>query len=308
MELSVVTYNVAALPFPARRGANDAVARIRAAMVVEWAGDRRPDVLLLQEAFLPSASRLTFDVGYSHHLRGPKANSRRALKIHGPDEESLGRRQWRRGEGWPKVTNSGLALGTNLGVIAHIAEPFGRRSCAGLDCLANKGVTLTTLEIPGVPEPVMILNTHLNSRRAANVSLTRTDFAHRQQVREMIALLAREWRGRFPLIYAGDFNTRGTPFRFDYKDERLPGELAHRFCHSNPQKCRIEISWDGDEPWRDTQDLQGYASSARVQIEPVAIAAEFDEPVGDRRLSDHDALRVTYKLSWRIVDHSANDP
>jgi hypothetical protein len=216
----------------------------------------------------------------------------------------LGRRRWRKGEvGW-KFTNSGLALGTNFGILAHVAEPFGRRSCAGLDCLSNKGVTLTTLHIPGLPEPLMILNTHLNSRGAARVSRRRTDYAHRQQVREMVELLSREWRGRYPLIYAGDFNTRGTPYRFDYKDERLPGDLAHRFCHGHRDRCRIEMSWDGDEPWRDTQDLQGYASSARVRIEPIAIAADFDEPFDGHRLSDHDALRVTFRLSWSLTEQA----
>ena len=302
MRISVVTYNVAGLPFPARNGTGKAMARIRRAIEAEWTGDRRPDILLLQEAFVPSANRLTFAAGYSHHLRGPSAGKRRTVVVQRPDTETLGRRRWRKGEGWPKVTNSGLALGTNVGVLAHVAEPFGRRSCAGIDCLSNKGVTLTTLEVPGLPEPLMILNTHLNSRGAAKVDLRRTDFAHRQQVREMVDLLTREWRGRYPLIYAGDFNTRGTAYRFDYKDERLPGELAHRFCHRNPDRCRVEISWDGDEPWRDTQDLQGYASSDRIRIEPIAISAEFDEPFEQRRLSDHDALRVTYKLSWTVAE------
>jgi hypothetical protein len=120
----------------------------------------------------------------------------------------------------------------------------------------------------------------------------------------MIELLSREWRGRYPLIYAGDFNTRGAAIRFDHKDERLPGELAHRFCHRHPDRCRIEMSWDGDEPWPYTQDLQGFVSSAHVRIEPIAIAAEFDEAVEGRRLSDHDALRVTFKLSWRVPNQS----
>ncbi|HVM38144.1 MAG TPA: endonuclease/exonuclease/phosphatase family protein [Sphingomicrobium sp.] len=299
-EISVVTYNVAGLPFPARTGTGSAMRRIHLAMTRAWQGDRRPDILLLQEAFVPSATRLILSAGLANHVRGPSPGDRRAVAVRDPEQNNLKGRKWRKGEGWPKLANSGLALGTNFGILAHVAEPFGRRSCAGLDCLANKGVTLTALHLPGVPEPLLVLNTHLNARGAARVSRRRTDYAHRQQVCEMAELLAREWRGRYPLIYAGDFNTRGTARRFDYKDENLPGELAHRFCHNEPQRCRVEMSWDGDEPWRDTQDLQGYASSARVTIEPVAIEAEFDEPVGGRRLSDHDALRVTFRMSWRV--------
>lgn len=300
-EISVVTYNVAGLPFPVRSGRGSAMRRIASAMRVQWQ-DKRPDVLLLQEAFIPSASRLTYSAGLHNHVRGPSAGDRRQVRVARPADERIGRRRWRKGEGGFKPINSGLALGTNFGIAAHVAEPFGRRSCAGYDCLANKGVTLTTLQLPGVPEPLMILNTHLNARGAAKVSRRRTDYAHRQQVREMVELLSREWGGRLPLIYGGDFNTRGTPFRFDYKDERLPGELAHRFCHLHRGRCAVELSWDGDEPWRDTQDLQGYASSARVKIEPVAISADFDEPVDGERLSDHDALRVTYRLSWNVAN------
>jgi hypothetical protein len=159
------------------------MSRIHQAVRDEWNGPGRPDVLLLQEAFVPSASRLTSSAGHYNHVLGPSRTDRRGVAVRGPEDEALGRRRWRKGEGWPKLTNSGLVLSTNFGIQAHVAEPFGHRSCAGLDCLSNKGVTLTTLQIPGLPEPLMILNTHLNSRGAAKVSRRRADYAHRQQVR-----------------------------------------------------------------------------------------------------------------------------
>ncbi|TCD02037.1 hypothetical protein EYB45_10150 [Erythrobacteraceae bacterium CFH 75059] len=299
--ITVVNYNVAGLPFPVRRGTGTAMARIADAMTASWNGDGRPDLLLLQEAFVPSASRLTFAAGFANHVRGPSAASRPSVvKPNRESAEVLSRRIWRRGEGWPRMTGAGLALGTDFGIAAQVNEPFGPRSCAGWDCLSNKGVALTWVEIPGVPEPLLILNTHLNSRGSTGVSRERADLAHRQQVREMGDILARHWQGEVPLVYAGDFNTRNVPFRFDLKDERLPGELAHRFCFNHPERCRITMSWDSDEPWMDTQDLQGYASSRRIRVEPVAIAAEFDAPVDGEMLSDHDALRVTYRLSWRV--------
>jgi hypothetical protein len=49
----------------------------------------------------------------------------------------------------------------------------------------------------------------------------------------------------------------------------------------------------------DTQDLQGFASGARVQVRPVRVDAMFDEPWKGRPLADHDGLLVVYRLSWQ---------
>jgi endonuclease/exonuclease/phosphatase family metal-dependent hydrolase len=296
--LTVVTYNVAGLPWPIRKGPKRAMRRIEAAMRAEW-GDNLPDLLLLQEAFVPSAGHLPRRIGYPNFVRGPTPADRSTLDVAPPPRRFVRERRRFKGERWGKWINSGLLAASHYGIVANVREPFRRRSCAGWDCLASKGLMLVTLDIPGVPEPVMILNTHLNSRGSSGVRPERSDYAHSRQVREMAALLARDWRGERPLIYAGDFNARGSEMRFDFQDRRLPGELAHRFCHAKPDRCDIQMSWDSDEPWRDTQDLQGFVGSARVRVEPIAIEAEFDAPVDERMLSDHDALRVTYRLSWR---------
>ncbi|MFN3620189.1 MAG: metal-dependent hydrolase, partial [Sphingorhabdus sp.] len=125
---------------------------------------------------------------------------------------------------------------------------------------------------------------------------------HNRQVDELARLLERDWRRQGPLIYAGDFNTRNAPDRFDYKDDRTPGELSHRYCHFNRQRCDVRKSWDSDEPWMDTPDLQGFADGNGVHIEPIRIAAMFDYPIEGRMLSDHDALSVTYRISWRATE------
>lgn len=296
--LTVVTYNVAGLPWPARKGSGRGMARIEQAMRTEW-GARRPDVLLLQEAFTRSAAELPRSIGYSNRVAGPSAGDRSTLAAPPLPRSLVRERRRAKGERWGKWIGSGLQLATDHGITAVVREPFRRHACAGWDCLANKGMMIVALKIPGVPDPVMILNTHLNSRRSSGVKPDRSDLAHRQQAIEMAELLQREWVPSAPLIYAGDFNSRGTSKRFDFKDRLLPGDLAHRYCHALPDRCAIKMSWDSDEPWRDTQDLQGFVSGTRVTVEPIAIEAEFDAPVDGRPLSDHDALRVTYKLSWQ---------
>jgi hypothetical protein len=62
--------------------------------------------------------------------------------------------------------------------------------------------------------------------------------------------------------------------------------------------CDVQLSWDGDEPWMDTQDLQGFESGRQVRVKPVRLEAMFDAPQDGKMLSDHDGYLVTYELSW----------
>lgn len=300
IELSVLTYNVAGLPWPQRTGTGRAMERIAAAWA-ETFPDDPPEVLLLQEAFVPSATRLPLEIGYGNVVRGPRRLDKPEPR---PDRASRAFRQERRlfkGERLFVVVGSGLVAATDLAVTDNTNQPFGRHSCAGYDCLANKGAMLLEIALPGMPEPLFILNTHLNSRPASGVSDERSFYAYRRQVAELRELLDRKWAGRGPLIWAGDLNARGNLERFGFQQERLPGELAHRYCADNPAHCAVEISWDNDEPWLDTQDLQGFLDGTWVGIKPVAIAARFDAPVDGRQLSDHDGLEVRWRLSWRPV-------
>ena len=58
------------------------------------------------------------------------------------------------------------------------------------------------------------------------------------------------------------------------------------------------MSWDGDEPWMDTEDLQGFESGGGVTVEPIRVEAMFDKPWKGDTLSDHDGFLVVYRLSW----------
>jgi hypothetical protein len=297
VELTVLTYNVAGLPWPQRSDAGGAMRRIEEAWAGEF-GDDPPDVLLLQEAFVPSATRLPGNVGYANVVRGPLRLDRPDPRPERAERDFRRERRLIKGERLLILLGSGLVAATDLGIEAQVNQPFGRHSCAGYDCLANKGAMLLRIPIPGMPEPLFVLNTHLNSRRASGVPEERSLYAYRRQIVEIEELLEREWGGRGPLIWAGDFNARGNLDRFEFKEERLPGELAHRYCEDNRTHCAVEMSWDNDEPWLDTQDLQGFLDGEWVQIKPVAIAARFDAPVDGRMLSDHDGLEVRWRLSW----------
>jgi hypothetical protein len=48
----------------------------------------------------------------------------------------------------------------------------------------------------------------------------------------------------------------------------------------------------------DTQDLQLFASGSGITLLPIRVEAMFDGGTDDPKLSDHDGLRVVYRLSW----------
>jgi len=99
-----------------------------------------------------------------------------------------------------------------------------------------------------------------------------------------------------PLIVGGDFNVMHAPDRFDYVMADYPFEVVSRWCHNLPGACDTQISYDGDAPWLDTQDLIGFLDGDKVDVTPTRVEATFDganEPV----LSDHDGYRVTFQLT-----------
>lgn len=177
-------------------------------------------------------------------------------------------------------------------------EPFGRRGCAGLDCLSNKGALLARIAIPGAPTAVDVFNSHLNSRKASGAPRHRTRAAHAIQTVELSAFLAARRDRDHPTILGGDFNMRGSETRFEFFDDLLPLTLVHRYCLENRTGCAVTASWDGDAPWMDTQDMQLFADGRRMSIRPVKVETMFDGRPQSPALSDHDALRVVYELSW----------
>jgi hypothetical protein len=91
--------------------------------------------------------------------------------------------------------------------------PFPKGGCAGYDCVAAKGVLVVWIDVPGVGEPIAIVNTHLNSRRATRVVSDRADQAYAWQVASARRLLSRAVSSASPVIFGGDFNTGKVPAR-----------------------------------------------------------------------------------------------
>jgi endonuclease/exonuclease/phosphatase family metal-dependent hydrolase len=295
LEFSVLTYNIEGLPWPIRKGRSAKLREIGERLLADVKAGNGPDIVLIQEAFSAAAVRAVMATGYPNIVGGPGRTQRRTLAS---AENRRGAPNWLRGELGIRLTSSGLIVASRYPITRMTSEPFGKSSCAGFDCLSNKGKLLASIAIPGVPFPIEVVNTHMNAQGASRVPTHRYNPAHRAQSDELLAFLTAYRDPQQPLILGGDFNMRGSSVRFSRFQELHALELAHRECIRPDSPCEVLASWDGDEPWMDTQDLQLFASATAVHIIPVRIETMFDGRLNSPALSDHDGLLVTYRVSW----------
>ena len=293
--LSVLTYNIEGLGWPARSGRGPHLQQIGAHLAAMRKAGDAPDIVLFQEMFSGSAKQAVADTGYPAIASGP----RRTTRAQGSTKEALpGRSHIKRGEVGLHFSGSGLAVASRYPIIAVKKRAYGRKSCAGFDCLSNKGVMLARIAIPGVPTPIDIYDTHMNSRGASRAPAPRNLAAHERQALEASAFIDATHDDAYPLIFGGDFNMRHSEPRWENFSRYQSLDLVHRVCVDPASGCDVRMSWDGDEPWMDTQDLQFFWPGDVVSIRPIRVEAMFDGGPSGPELSDHDGFLVTYELSW----------
>lgn len=303
--LSVLTYNVEGLAWPARSGRAAEVRRIGEHLAALRATGKAPDVVLFQEVFSGPAKKAVLATGYPAIVPGPRRTTPDIRMFRGklPDRANP-----RRGEVGLRLTGSGLVIASRYPVLLTRNQGYGRRSCAGLDCLANKGIMLARIAIPGVPAPIDIYDTHMNSRGASRVPAARNLEAHARQATEASAFIDRSHDDRFPIVFGGDFNMRRSHQRWENFTRYQPMQLVHRVCMQPGSGCDVHMSWNGDEPWIDTQDLQFFEPGEGIDIRPVRVDALFDGGFNGPVLSDHHGFMVTYRLTWREPAATASLP
>ncbi len=303
VEISILIYNVYGLPWPILTGRKGPLKQIGEILAEMRQAGTEPDIVLLQEAFTMKSQPIANYGGYPNVVGGPKTKDKAPKLSEDVNPEfSEGRSFWK-GEKMGKWLNSGLAILSNFPILEKETLPFKRHECAGFDCMSNKGILMALIQIPGVPEPVWVFNTHMNSGIAASgVSEERSLIAHNLQVLEV-----RDFVNNFPLegrvfLYGGDFNMKHDQDRLNEFKERAQQSIVRLYCTVTVDDCEIRMSFDGDEPWLDTQDLQGFFDGDRLKVRPIIVEALFDEPVNGRILSDHDGYLVVYRLSWNPED------
>lgn len=297
--LSVLTFNIEGLSWPARSGRGPSLAKIGAHLAAMRSVGRAPDVVLFQEMFSDAAKRAVLASGYPAIASGPH----RTTRARGSTREKLpGRSSLKRGEIGIHAFGSGLAIASRYAIVDTDRRAYGRKSCAGFDCLSNKGIALARIEVPGVPSLIDVYDTHMNSRGASGAPAARNLAAHDRQALEASEFIDRTHDDATPLIFGGDFNMRHSEERWGNFSRYQSLALVHRVCVDPASGCEVRMSWDGDEPWMDTQDLQFFWPGDGVRLRPVRVEALFDGRPGSPQLSDHDGFLVTYELRWKASE------
>jgi len=304
MRLDVMTYNIEGLGWPAREGRAAELAEIGRRLAELRREGLAPDVVVFQEMFSRAAVRAVHRAGYPAEVAGPSQFERRDLPS---DGRVPGHRKWREGELGFRMASGGLAIVSRYPIAAHAAEPFSHRACAGLDCLSNKGALLAQIVIPGVPDPVQVFDSHMNSRHASRAPLPRSLASHHLEAHELADFIVARGDPGLPTVLAGDFNMRHSQARFAVFEKTEPLTVVQRYCREDARDCEVDAAWTDDTPWLDTEDLQLFRAGKRVDIRPVRVQPMFDGGASGPMLSDHYALRVTYDLSWPVDTVDADD-
>ncbi|WP_395394284.1 endonuclease/exonuclease/phosphatase family protein [Novosphingobium sp. BL-8A] len=296
--LKVLTYNIEGLGWPARSGRARYLEQIGERLAAMRADGTGPDIVLFQEMFSDAAKRAVKSTGYPAIYSGPHRTTRAkgATRDYLPGHSSL-----TRGEIGIHVFGSGLAIASRYSILDYSRRAYGRRSCAGFDCLSNKGIALARIDIPGVPSLIDVYDTHMNSRGASGAPAPRNLSAHDRQAQEASRFIDETHDDENPLIFGGDFNMRRSEPRWENFTKYQALDLVHRICMNPASGCDVKMSWDGDEPWMDTQDLQFLWTGEDVRVRPVKVEAMFDGSPGSPMLSDHDGFMVTYELRWKAA-------
>ena len=322
MEISVLIYNVCGLPWPIAKGkksrdTDDEGNRIpidgKRSSALKKIGDMlgelrnhgtEPDIIMLQEAFISQSEQIPQRGGYPNWVLGPGTRDLGPKHSERASEEFIAERSALKGEKSGKMQSSGLLLASNFPIVELFNHPFNQWECGGLDCLANKGVLVAELEVPGLPDHLMLVTTHFNSRGASRVSDERSLTAHNLQVDEANEFIESVVKEPLPIIWGGDVNMRHADDRIEYFIERSGGNLneVSSFCVDPGNDCEVRIQWESDTPWYETQDLQGWVSGNRVSVVPIRVEAMFDEPQEGIMPSDHNGLLVHYRLSWPTTE------
>jgi endonuclease/exonuclease/phosphatase family metal-dependent hydrolase len=287
-EISVLTYNVRGLPWPLALNRAKALREIGRELAAMREEGRQPDVVLIQEGFRQEVATLVRESGYRYWARGPGRGERTAF-----EGDVVRARDLLKGEGLGKLFNAGLHVLSDAPILEVRTAAYN--NCAGFDCLANKGAMLVRLAPEWSPTPIDVVNTHMNARKASGAPRARTLPAHNGQTRELSAFLKTHRAAAHPLLVGGDFNIRNSPARYDYDAGQRSFTVVGEYCSRPGSGCGDGAPDSSAKPWLRTQDLQGFRDGA-LRVQPVASRYLFDE--GTKRLSDHEAYLVRYRLSW----------
>lgn len=268
--LTVMNYNIKGLDGLFGGNKKGKLKRIAAEIVAKVQNGTAPDVILFQEVFSDDSNKIV------KSLNTPELYP---YRMKGPDDSG-------------HTYNSGLVALSRIPILSNDLVAFGDQ-CSSWDCHANKGAQLVTIKSPHWPEPIRILNTHLQATNEF-------DEIRNQQIGILKSFYAPFESVQLNTIFAGDFNTKPNRpsyefFKSQFKSLQNVGE----YCLKNAN-CQVHPNVASNLLLEATKDHQFYSCSSQSYMAPVNFVRNFSNEVDGLELSDHKAYQVTYKIDWNI--------
>ena len=295
--ISVMTYNVHGVPWPVAEDRAASLSAIAAQFRTMRAAHRQPDIVALQEAFVPDAKAIGIAAGYRYIAFGAPAEDSSPATT--PDDRRfVSEGSMLRGERVGKHVGSGLAIFSDYPILAvrRISYPV----CAGYDCLANKGAMAASIAIPGMARPVTVIDTHLNSNGATGVSEPRALYAYKRQIDLLDGFIGAVARPDAAILVAGDFNVGQDLARRSYFARRMfGGPIA---LTGGSLRCRMTRACVVSEPadiaisTARAKDWLMYRAPNALSIRPLGLSAPFGHDGANAMLSDHVGVMLSYAL------------
>jgi endonuclease/exonuclease/phosphatase family metal-dependent hydrolase len=301
-QLSVLTYNVEGLPWPARAGRDGKLEQIGAALRQLRARNAQPHVIVLQEAFSGAAKAIANQAGYRYIADGPSRDLRGAAATTDADRKFQADASMFSGETEGKWVDSGLRIASDYPILSVRRMAFPAFACAGYDCLANKGIVAVSVRIPGSPGPVAIVATHLNSRRASHASLSRSLYAYERQVDALGGFIRAIVPSSYPLVLAGDFNAGMRPDRRSYLVQSATGWRPRTSIAVALDSCLANAACDKGNmadirfSYLRGRDWQFFSPGRLAGLHVSALSALFGHDAHGAMLSDHVGYMASYSL------------
>lgn len=302
LPLSIMTYNVMGLPWPVAFGRDEALGRIADRLAGLRAEGHQPHIVLIQEGFVADAAQFAQRAGYAHVASGPDRMMRSAFPTTANDQAYLRAARWDRGETLNKQLNSGLIILSDYPIVAVDRIAYPAFACAGFDCLANKGAMIAHLRVPGIDRPVAVVNTHLNARKAAGVSIARSLRAFDRQAGLLAGFVARHVPRDRTLLLGGDLNIGGDAHRirtfFAHWNRAGLNFVATSLGGSRQAKAQALLADPADRRDLDETVLRSkdWTFARAEDGAPMTVAAAqiaFGGPA-NQRLSDHVGYAIGY--------------
>lgn len=304
--LTVMSYNVEGLPAPARFGRAGSLRRIGERLADLRRQGLQPNVVLLQEAFARPAKRIAAEGGYRYVAHGPSAGDVNR-EIAPPAAAGLiARVSHLKGEHDGKWIGSGLRILSDYPIVKVERLAFPTWDCAGFDCLANKGAVIAWIAIPGSPQPVAFIDTHLNSRAASGVAKSRADSAYAFQVAALRQFIGREVPAGTVAFLGGDFNSGKAQIRQEYLDPTVLPDGRNSLLQAVADGSDITVGdpTDAQAILQRAKDWLFYRGNSSYSVTLTGFDVPFGHGADGATLSDHLGYEAHYRVgsgsAWRV--------